>query len=292
MLRSLYRPPLVGILAFVTVIAAQPLGHSMLMVIRGLFHDSLAMEALASMLFGAVGFAIVWLSLHKQETSATWLGFIGGVIIWVGFFEFSWDFFARLLNVQPVLAEDGSGLMSPGIQMIQASGFALLVMLLFYYANRETRCNAFRWIHRFTHMNPGKANPGKDRNYGLITAIETVVVIWTLYVINITIVDPRIFGDHHPFTYAVFFGFLVWSVYLNYRLFKFARMAPAVRYAIPTTVITWLCVEMLSRWGLMTEIWIHPFDYAFEMTLVLAGFALAGVVIYLTPERGAEKAAQ
>lgn len=284
MLGKFYRPPFVGIIAFVTVLMAQPLGHTLFVLLKGVLGSPDEASFTASFLCGLVGFAMVWIGLKKAETAATWLGFVGGILIWTGWFEYTWEFFAHLLNVQPI---DG---MSPGLQIIQASGIIMFAVTMLLYFNRDTRCTAFKWLHRNAHMNPGKAGAGKDRDYARITALETIFVIWFIYVINLTLYDERILGIEHPVTYGVFFGFLVWAIYLNTRLIKYARMAPAVRYAIPTTIITWLDIEVLSRWGILKEFWLMPGEYALEMGLVVAAFVIAGIAIYLTPERGEENA--
>lgn len=289
MLGKFYRPPFVGVIAFIAVLMGQPLGHTLYVLLKPIFGPADEVSFPASFLCGLVGFILVWVGLKKQETSATWLGFIGAILIWTGWFEFSWELFAHLLNVQPLYTAAGDLAMSPGLQVIQASGIIMLAVTALLYFNRETRCTAFKWLHRKAHMNPGKASSGKDRDYARITALETIFVIWFIYVINLTLYDERILGADHPVTYAVFFGFLIWAIYLNTRLIKYARMAPAVRYAIPTTVITWLCVEVLSRWGILTEFWLMPADYALEMGLVVGAFIVAGIAIYLTPERGEEK---
>ena len=43
----------------------------------------------------------------------------------------------------------------------------------------------------------------------------------------------------------------------------------AIRYAIPTVVIFWNFVEILGRWNFFKEFWIHPFEYTFELLLIL-----------------------
>lgn len=291
MLGKFYRPPFVGIIAFVTVIMAQPLGHSLFVLLQGVMGAPGEASFPASFICGLVGFVMVWIGLKKKETAATWLGFVGGILIWTGWFEYSWELFSHLLNVQPLYTASGELAMSPGLQVIQASGIIMIAMSVLFYFNRETRCTAYKWLHRNARMDPGKANAGKDRDYARITALETIFVIWFIYVVNLTLYDERILGIQHPVTYAVFFGFLVWAVYLNTRLIKYARMAPAVRYAIPTTIITWLDIEVLSRWGILDEFWLKPREYALEMGLVVAAFVIAGIAIYLTPERGEEKTA-
>lgn len=76
-----------------------------------------------------------------------------------------------------------------------------------------------------------------------------------------------IFGDRRPFTYFIFFGSLLWSLYLIIRLVKYAKIAPAMRYTIPTVVIFWNSVEILGRWDFFKEIWVEPTQYALEMGL-------------------------
>ena len=291
MLGKYFRPPFVGIIAFISVLLAQPLGHTLFVLMKDLFGSAEETSFWASFICGLIGFVMVWVGLSKKETAATWLGFVGAILIWTGWFEYSWELFAHLLNVQPLYTASGDLAMSPGLQVIQASGIVMLATTLLFYFNRETRCTAFKWIHKHGHMDPGRANPAKDRDYARITALETIFVIWFIYVINLTLYDERVLGAQHPVTYAVFFGFLIWAIYLNTRLIKYARMAPAVRYAIPTTIITWLDVEVLSRWGLLNEFWVYPAEYALEVSLVIGAFIVAGIVIYLTPERGEEKAA-
>jgi len=289
MYRKFYRPPLVGVIAFVAVILAQPIGHSLFIIMREFTGGSQGSDAFTSFSCGCVGFVLIWIGLKKKETSATWLGFIGAILVWTGWFEFTWEFFAHLLNVQPLYSVGGEVAMSPGLQIIQASGIIMFAFTLLYYFNRETRCTAFKWLHQRVHLDPGQASAAKKRDYARITAIETIVVIWFIYVVNLTLYDERILGVHHPVTYLVFFGFLIWAVYLNSRLIKYARMAPAVRYAIPTTVITWLDIEVLSRWGMLDEFWLKPEEYALEMSLILAAFLVAGIGIYMTPERSQEE---
>jgi len=289
MYRKFYRPPLVGIIAFVTVILAQPIGHSLFIVMRAFAGGSEVSDAFTSFSCGCVGFVLIWMGLKKEESSATWLGFIGAILVWTGWFEFTWEFFAHLFNVQPLYTAGGQVAMSPGLQIIQASGIIMFAFTLLYYLNCETRCSAFRWLHQHSRLGPGQASPAKKRDYARITAIETIVVIWFFYVVNLTLYDERILGSQHPVTYLVFFGFFIWAVYLNSRLIKYGRMAPAVRYAIPTTVITWLDIEVLSRWGMLDEFWLKPEEHALEMGLILAAFIVAGLGIYLTPERPQEE---
>lgn len=68
------------------------------------------------------------------------------------------------------------------------------------------------------------------------------------------------------------------------RLVKFWKVTTAIRYAIPTAIITWNSIELLGRWNLFEEIWIHPEKYWLEMLLVVGAFGIVTVVSILTPK--------
>ena len=134
----------------------------------------------------------------------------------------------------------------------------LMSTLAFFVLNRETRCNAFRWMHKNLHMPVGRATPNYQRNIATITAMEVIYITWFCYLVLLAIYDPAILGDKHPVTYAIFFANTAWAVYLLNRLAKFSRMTSAIRYAIPTAIITWNSVELLGRWRTLNEIWLRP----------------------------------
>ena len=109
---------------------------------------------------------------------------------------------------------------------------------------------------------------------------------WFFYLALLLIYDEAILGETHPVVYGLFFANTTWALYLINRLLRFWRVATAIRYAIPTAIIAWNCVELLGRWNFFKEIWVHPMDYALEMGLIFGAVVIAVVLSYMTPARG------
>ncbi len=86
---------------------------------------------------------------------------------------------------------------------------------------------------------------------------------------------------------SVFVAF-VWSGYCFSRLLKFKRTSTALRYAIPVGSIFWISVEVATKWGLFTEIWVHPWDYKIEMTVVFGAFLTLALLLVMAPKKPSE----
>ena len=279
-----YRAPYIGLISFAAIILSLPFDHTLLILSRHAFQGTL--EISVSIAFGLGGWLLVWKGRKRSETVASWMGFIAGQMIWLGWFELAWKVFAHALNVQPVLWND-KPILSGELQVIQATGVPLFVLLSFLYVNKETRCNAVLWIRRQLRMDPGRPVTGKERNFAAVTALETVAVTWACYVIIICAYDPRIgLGPTSIPAMALFAGCVVWGVWLVSRLLKYTQMAPALRYAIPTGNVLWISVEAGSRMRLYPEIWVKPLQYPVEMTLITVAMVAVLTFIRFSPERG------
>jgi hypothetical protein len=284
-----YRTPYVGLLAFAAIMLALPFGHTLLVLMRYAFRD--ASEIGVSFALGLGGWALVWKGRKLGETVGTWMGFMAGQMIWLGWFELGWKLFAHALNVQPLLWRD-MPILSGELQVIQATGVPLFVLLTFLYVNKETRCNAVLWIRRQLRMDPGRPLTGKERNFAAVTALETVAVTWACYVIIICAYDPRLgMGPFSLPAQALFAGCLVWGGWLMTRLVKYKHVAPALRYAIPTGNVIWIAVEMGSRWQFYPEIWVKPLQYPVAMTAITLVMVLTLACIPMAPEQGGRAAA-
>jgi hypothetical protein len=166
--------------------------------------------------------------------------------------------------------------------LVMMSSLGIMMATLAYFTlNKETKCNFFHWIQRRMHLSTGKPTPGYPRNFAAITALETIYVIWFFYLALLFIYE--ILGDTHPVTYVLFFANTVWALYLLNRLVKFWKVTTAIRYGIPTAIIAWNSVELIGRWNMFEEIWIHPEKYYLEMSLVLTAVVLVTTVSMLTP---------
>ena len=281
-LKNLYHPPAPGILAYLLVFVVQALGHSLMVLMEQVFGSAYVYQSATAL--GIAGAVMVWLGRNREELPATLLGFAGGSLVWDGWVEFAFHFYARHLNVAPLI-ENGEIVTKQEYLVLPSSIGVLFATLLFFYFNKDTRCNFFLWFQRNLRMNPGEPASARGRNIASIVAMETIYITWFFYIMLLVLYDKSIAGDRHPATYAALFGTLVWSVFLLTRLVRFARMAPALRYAIPTAIVSWNVVEILGRWNMFTEIWINPRKYALEMGLVVLGFVVAALLAVLAPAR-------
>lgn len=279
---KLNNKPFIGISAFVIVLFTMPLGHALMILMQLILGETY--QYIGAILVGLLGFAALFFSLKKEsETTRTFLGLFAGIFLWTGFVEFSFVFFADHLAIAPVM-ENGEVVTKPEYLLLPATIGLYLSTIVYFFLNGQTRCNFFRWFRRLFKLNIPAVPDSKTKNYAIITAMETVFILWTFYILLMLAYDKVFFGDRHPFTYVVFAGSLLWSLYLFVRLIKYNKTAPAIRYAIPTVVIFWNSVEILGRWDFFKEIWVEPTQYALEMGLILAAFIGVIILTLLAPK--------
>lgn len=282
-LEKFTKPPYVGAISLVLVWFGLALGHSTVVLQHSITGGVSVIDTLVSATIGISGFVLVWIGLNRPENQATMLGYIGGNLIWIGLFEWTWLYFAHWLGLEPVL-DDGMVILSAELLLIQATTLLVIAMLIFLGANKDTRCRMFLWFHRNLRLRPGRMTPGYKRQYSRITAMESVFLVWSIYLFAITINDPRLIGYDSVAAMIITVGFVVWGIYLINKLFKVRGLGAAFRYAIPTGNILWLPIEAFSRWGLYPEIWVKPTEYAGVMLAALILFVL-GVAGFLRFDR-------
>jgi hypothetical protein len=162
----------------------------------------------------------------------------------------------------------------------------VVALLIFFGANKDTRCRMFMWFHRNFKLRPDKMTPGFKRQHARNTALETVFLIWTIYLFAIFINDPRGIRYDSIAAMALTIGFVAWAIYLIIKLFKIRGLGSIFRYAIPTGNIAWLPIESFSRWGLYPEVWVKPAEYSALMTGVLIFYLFGIVAMYRTDSGG------
>ena len=276
--RKYYQAPLPAILALIIVYVWQGLGHTVMYLMEHRWFPEHVFGA--AFLIGAVGAVLIWIG---RENAATLLGFVGGSLVWLSWIEFSFVYTADELGVEAVrwgakdtLAEYRVMLSSIGV---------LFASLIFFFYNRDTRCNAFMWLHRNLRLKPGEKTSVQTRNVASIVAMETIYVTWFFYIWLLVIYNPNFFGTEHWVTFASCGFFFIWAIYLAQRLWWFQRMAPALRYAIPTAIIAWNVNEILEKWGHLDEIWVKPGEYAVELSIVAVALVLTIVLAIVSPAR-------
>ena len=277
-LNSLGKSSVGGWFSLIMVWCGLALGHSLVV----LQHSSMTMgllDTIFSWALGLAGFALVWVGMKRPEEQATILGYLGGNLIWCGLFEWTWRYFGHWLNVEPVM-DQGMMILSPELLLIQSTTLIVFAMLVFLGANKDTRCRMFMWFHRNFRLRPDKMTPGYKRQHARTAAMETVFLIWTIYLFAIFINDPRGIRYDSIAAMVITAGFIVWGIYLVVKLMKIRGLGPTFRYAIPTGNICWLPIEGLSRWGLYPEVWVMPKEYSVLMLVVLILF-FAGIFAVL-----------
>lgn len=284
LLKTIQKPPLAGIAALVTVWFGLAIGHAAIVIQHSLTGGPTPANSIVSAVFATIGFTLVWIGLKKPEGLATLLGYVGALCIWNGLFEWTWEHFGHWLALDPVMDGD-IPILAPGLQIIQISSLIVVGLLILFGANKDTRCRMFMWFHRNLKLKPGRMTPGYKRQHARIVAIETIFLIWFIYICAITINDPRLIRYDSVAAMAITIGFVVWGIYLVSKLVKIRGLAAAHRYAIPTGTILWLPIEAFSRWGLYPEVWIKPFDYPVTMTIILVGF-VAGLATMAVSSKG------
>ena len=274
-----YKPPFIGLLAFFIVFLVQALGHTVMILMENIFGEAYVYQSATAL--GLVGAALLFIGMkHPKEVTGTWLGFFAGTLLWTGWVEFAFVWNASWLSVPDQM--DSGEIATKAEYLVMMSSLGIMMATLAYFTlNKETKCNFFHWIQRRMHLSTGKPTPGYPRNFAAITALETIYVIWFFYLALLFIYE--ILGDTHPVTYLLFFANTVWALYLLNRLVKFWKVTTAIRYGIPTAIIAWNSVELIGRWNMFEEIWIHPEKYYLEMSLVLTAVVLVTTVSMLTP---------
>lgn len=266
-----HRRPVIGLLALVAGLLGQWFRHAVFPLAEAAFGEYYYGSLIA---LGFLGVVIVWRGLKQAEIPATWKGYIGGLFIWVGWFEFGFHYFAQVFDVPPFQASPRL-VSSPDLNMVQAS-FPIFVgiFVLFGLFNRETKCNMMRWIHRNLRIDPGMPAPGVQRSFARITALETVFVIWFCYALWLFI---TYFGASMPIILGAYVLWAAWFVYLLVRLLQIPSAGYAFRYGIPVGIIGWVLIATPSHMGLFPVIWLQPFDFPLSSLAALAVFA--GVVL-------------
>ena len=294
---KLWQPPIVGIITFVLMFFAIGLAHTMMVLIEHQLGQELTLKL--SPLLGFVGIIMLWYGIKsKNENFQTWIGFFAGIIVWMCWVEFFYMWYGRE-NWGMLPRMDGAdGLTVSGTwpeYMIMGSTVGtLLMMCCFYTFDKDTRCNMFLWFQRKLGLQEGlgvSTKKAKDRNYAIITFMETFFVTWFCYAWNLLCFDPGLVGVDNMFL-AVNMGSVfiatIWSGFCFMRLIKFKRTSTALRYAIPVGNVFWINVEILGKFGMLTEIWVNPWKYTLEMSVMFAAFVVLIILLLMAPKKKSE----
>lgn len=264
-----------GILSFIIVLFFMPLGHALMVLNEKVLVDH---KFIGAGVIGFIGFFLLIFGIKKNEKPllATLLGLLAGILIWTGWVEFSFVWIAEKLQVAPLM-ENGEVATKPEY-LIMLSSVGLLATILILYLFKQSSCQFFNWFQKVFGVKVSKIAANGKILAG-ITFFETILLMWTFYILLLLVYDKDIAGDKHPITYFVAFGSLFWSIYLFLQLIKIRKFDYAIRYAIPTVIIFWNFIEIIGRWDMFKEIWVHPFEHWIENSIIL-GLLIAFIIVY------------
>jgi hypothetical protein len=275
---AIYKKPLIGLLGLFVGFMTQPLGHTVYTIVE---HGSGKGYPIAASVIGVIGLCIVWSGLKRDEHSATMRGLLGGWLIWIGWFEFSFKFFAELYNVPPfpVEPEIANGYAAaPQANILQATLPLMLALLLVYGVfNLQTKCNFMRWFHRNLRFSPGIPTPDNHRSFARITAMEVLFVTWFCYLFWLYMIYFGTQGSGINVIVGTYAAWSIWGFYLVYKCTKQVRVAPAIRYGVGAGIVFWAVAEMPAHFGAYKEYWLKPLDYPI-FNIVSATLFIAGLV--------------
>ena len=129
----------------------------------------------ANLLLGLAGLFLLIYAVRdgEKETKGTLLGFVAGLMLWTGWAAYLFAYNHMALG-RPMMELTPTQQRPLSILFMQGSFGICVVTLLFFVLNKNTKCNAFRWLQRKLHLSLGRADSGQDRNFARITFIETI----------------------------------------------------------------------------------------------------------------------
>ncbi|MCK9481795.1 MAG: hypothetical protein M0R38_08560 [Bacteroidia bacterium] len=272
-----------GVFSFLIVLLLMPIGHTLMILNEDLLVDH---KYLGAFIIGVIGvILLIWGILrNEKQTLATLLGFLGGVLVWTGWIEFSFVWIAEKNNVAPLM-ENGDIATKPEYLVMLSSIGLLATVCLFYLFSRHN-CTFFIWFQKvFKFRDKIVLTQGNIKKpLAVSTFSESIMILWFFYILLLVVYDEQIAGDRHPATYIVGFGSLLWSIYLFAKLIKIQNFDYAIRYAIPTVIIFWNFIEVIGRWDLFKEIWVHPFEYWWQVSLFFIAFIGLFILFIRSPK--------
>lgn len=273
------KKPFIGIIAFIAVLFTMPLGHALMIVMEKVFGDHYVFQV--ALYMGLVGLALlIWGMMTPKKTTATFLGLFSGLLVWTGWVEFTFVYYAKRFQVAPLI-EDGQVVTKPEYLIMPSSIGFWIVIMLYYFFGSKTGCTFFTWFQkRLKIINPKQLKPS-SHNIALTTFMELNMILWTFYLLLLFVYDKEFIGDKSIVAHIVAYVSLFWSFYLFSKLIKKNNMGYAIRYAIPTVIIFWNFVEILGRWNVFKEIWVHPFEYMVEMLIFVLVVIVASAFILM-----------
>lgn len=230
-----------GIRAFVIVLMVMPLGHTLTVIALRLPFMAKVVLAVAIIILASL---LIYLSCFlKSAAWETFTGMVAGVLLWASLVEIGVKMGAEAMGVEE--------------NRIMEFSLAIIIPLFLYLLfNPYTKCNFFIALRKILNIPSREEQPLLKGFWGGRTAFKMFTLIWIGHVVLFFTYDPEIFGTEGLLCKLLFCFCLIAGIYLFYKLLKTQKIDPAFRYAIPTVVIIWSCIETLVKWKIFSEPWI------------------------------------
>jgi hypothetical protein len=260
-----------GAIAFVAVLFIMPLGHAVTVLALRLPHE-FHMPVVVGSLVAAV--AIIYLTKKiKSPAWETFIGMLAGVLLWASLVEMGVHEGAHALDITERKAMEFT--------------LAILLPLFIYFVfNENLRCNLFISLRKGLRITKGALPEIPIDHWGPRVAIKMFLMIWVGHMILFFGYDEDVFGPQSLYCKAVFVLCLLGGSYLFYRLTKAKEMDYAFRYAMPTVIVLWSCVELLVKWKITSEPWISLNPLFMGIVTV----AFIAVILYIVRAERRKKA--
>lgn len=251
---------MIGVKAFFTVLLIMPLGHALTVLAL-----KLPTQGQISIVFAGILAAAMLMYLTKYIASPAWetfAGMVSGVLLWASLMEIGVKLGSKAISIQENKAVEFS--------------LAIIIPLLLYLTfNEQIRCNFFISLRKALHITRGVLPEIAIDHWGPRVAFKMFAMIWIGHVALFFAYDKDFFGPQGLVCKMFFIFCLVAGTYLFYRLTKAQEMGFAFRYAMPTVIVLWSCIETLVKWKIFSEPWI-TLNPVF-LTIVVLTFA--GVLV-------------
>jgi len=278
-------PPVLGLMIVLMMFCEKMLAHS---------YTAITIYVLPApwkfIIPGIIGAGGVWMIIRgmgKDEVKGTLMGYFGMVMVWMSWFESGLPLIAHPANIPPVIPADGNfmaGLLGEHV-ITQASGIYCVTALFFLMLNKDVRCRMLLWIRRSVGLKDavGKPTQAYRPSVARVAAFEYFFVTWFMYVLMLVIVDPRIFGLHHPVTYTLSALVCFWGFYLIYKSSKQREVGLAVRYGIGAAGVAWFIPETAAFYEVFEEFYLRMDQYPMTMLCILVFYIVCFRVLWTTP---------
>lgn len=267
--------------SFFLVLFTMPLGHATMMLMDLFLEESILRWAAFGM--GAVGMFMVVVGVFaKTDLRETLWGFFGGLLVWTGWIEFLFQYYAERYHIPADLSLSTGAVTRPEYLIMPATfGIWAMVMMMYIFSTKNG-CNFINWMQRFLLGAKKKEIAARPmtRHASIVTFMELMMILWTSYLLLMFCYDPVFIGDDSFVTFAVALGAFVSSFVVFSKQLRLKAWGANIRMAIPAVILFWTPIEVMARNNFFTEIWLEPLKYLPEMTTILVAFTALFVYLF------------